>query len=185
MTEQLIDLRSDTVTGPTAGMRAAMAAAEVGDDVYGEDPTVRVLEERVAELLGKEAAVYLPSGTMCNEIALKVHTRPGDEVLADRTSHLIHFEGGAPGLLSGVLTSALHESFRVPWVELVVIRELDGVADEDAVVDRVLAELRAAPGALVPPAIGKAEDPRRAIAEHVAAVLERFGRHGFFVGGGA
>ena len=103
----MIDLFSDTLTRPTPEMRRFMCEAEVGDEQKGEDPTVNRLQEMVAELLGKEAAVYLPSGTMCNEIALKVHTRPGDEVLADRTSHLIHFEGGGPGLLSGVLTSAL------------------------------------------------------------------------------
>jgi len=103
----VIDLYSDTLTRPTPDMRRFMCEAEVGDEQKGEDPTVNLLQEMVADLLGKEAAVYLPSGTMCNEIAVKVHTRPGDEVLADRTSHLIHFEGGGPGLLSGVLMSAL------------------------------------------------------------------------------
>ena len=103
----MIDLYSDTVTRPTADMRRFMCEAEVGDEQKGEDPTVNLLQEMVCDLLGKEAAVYLPSGTMCNEIALKVHTRPGDEVLADRTSHLVHFEGGGPGLLSGVLVSPL------------------------------------------------------------------------------
>src|SRR5216683_2704085 len=103
----VIDLFSDTLTKPTPEMRRFMCEAEVGDEQKGEDPTVTRLQEMVAELLGKEAAVYLPSGTMCNEIAVKVHTRPGDEVLADRTSHLTHFEGGGPGLLSGVLMTAL------------------------------------------------------------------------------
>ena len=103
----MIDLYSDTITRPTPEMRRFMCEAEVGDEQKGEDPTVNLLQEMVAELLGKEAAVFLPSGTMCNEIALKVHTRPGDEVLADRTSHVIHFEGGGPGLLAGVLVSAL------------------------------------------------------------------------------
>src|SRR5258707_979852 len=103
----VIDLFSDTLTKPTPEMRRFMCEAEVGDEQKGEDPTVTRLQEMVAELLGKEAAVYLPSGTMCNEIAVKVHTRPGDEVLGDRTSHLIHFEGGGPGLLSGVLMTAL------------------------------------------------------------------------------
>jgi SAM-dependent methyltransferase len=87
--------------------------------------------------------------------------------------------------VTGVLTSALHESFRVPWIELVVIRELDGKSDQAAVVARVLAEVRDAPSALVPAAMSKAPDPKRAIEEHVTAVLERFGRHGFFVGGEA
>ena len=103
----MIDLYSDTMTRPTPEMRRFMCEAEVGDEQKGEDPTVNRLQEMVAELLGKETAVFLPSGTMCNEIALKVHTRPGDEVLADRTSHVIHFEGGGPGLLAGVLVSAL------------------------------------------------------------------------------
>jgi len=103
----VIDLYSDTMTKPTPDMRRFMCEADVGDEQKGEDPTVNRLQEMVAELLGKEAAVYLPSGTMCNEIAVKVHTRPGDEVLADRTSHMIHFEGGGPGLLSGVLVSPL------------------------------------------------------------------------------
>ena len=88
-------------------MRAFMCDAEVGDEQKGEDPTVNRLQAMVAELLGKEAALFLPSGTMCNEIALKVHTRPGDEVLMDRTAHPIHFEAGAPGLLSGVIITGL------------------------------------------------------------------------------
>jgi threonine aldolase len=103
----VIDLFSDTLTKPTPEMRRFMCEAEVGDEQKGEDPTVNLLQEMVADLLGKEAALYLPSGTMCNEIAVKVHTRPGDEVLADRTSHLIHYEGGGPGLLSGVIMTSL------------------------------------------------------------------------------
>lgn len=90
----IIDLRSDTVTRPTPGMRQAMADAEVGDDVYGEDPTVRELEERTAELLGKEAALFVPSGTMANQIAVGLHARPGDELLCDATSHVYVWEGG-------------------------------------------------------------------------------------------
>lgn len=96
-----IDLRSDTVTRPTDGMRRAMAAAEVGDDVYGEDPTVRRLEERVAELLGHEAALFVPSGTQGNQIAIGLACRPGDEVIAEAGSHCIHFEGGALSALWG------------------------------------------------------------------------------------
>lgn len=102
-----VDLNSDTVTKPSREMRAFMCDAEVGDEQKGEDPTINRLQAMVAELLGKEAALFLPSGTMCNEIALKVHTRPGDEVLMDRTAHLFHFEAGAPGLLSGVVLSGL------------------------------------------------------------------------------
>jgi threonine aldolase len=99
----MIDLRSDTVTRPTPGMRAAMATAEVGDDVFGEDPTVRRLEERVAELLGKEAALFVPSGTMSNQICIKVHTQPGDELICDVHSHIYNYEAGGPAVLSGVM----------------------------------------------------------------------------------
>ena len=97
-----VDLYSDTVTRPTADMRRFMCEAEVGDEQKLEDPTVNQLCEMVAELLGKEAAVFLPSGTMCNEIALRVHARPGEEVIAHQTAHPIHFESGGPGALAGV-----------------------------------------------------------------------------------
>ncbi len=99
---QKIDLRSDTVTKPTPAMREAMTQAEVGDDVYGEDPTVNRLEAMAAEMLGKEAAVFVPSGVMGNQLALRLHTRPGDEVIVDSTSHLIRYEGGSASSLSGV-----------------------------------------------------------------------------------
>jgi len=98
----IVDLRSDTVTRPSQPMREAMARAAVGDDVYGEDPSVNQLQERVAALLGKEAALYVPSGTMANQIALSVHTRPGDEVLVSHGAHCMVFESGAAGALSGV-----------------------------------------------------------------------------------
>lgn len=97
-----VDLYSDTVTRPTLEMRRFMCDAEVGDEQKHEDPTVNLLQEMVAELLGKEAAVFLPSGTMCNEIALRVHCRPGEELLAHRTAHPIHFESGGPAALAGV-----------------------------------------------------------------------------------
>jgi threonine aldolase len=97
-----IDLRSDTVTRPTVGMREAMAHAEVGDDVYGDDPTVHALEERTASLLGKEAAVFMPTGTMTNQVALRTHTESGDEILADIGAHVFTSEGGAPAGLSGI-----------------------------------------------------------------------------------
>lgn len=97
-----IDLRSDTVTRPTAAMRAAMAAAEVGDDQYGEDPSTNRLQARVAELLGKEAALWLPSGTMANQVALRVLTRPGDEVVASRESHAGWHEVGGAAANAGV-----------------------------------------------------------------------------------
>ncbi len=99
---KLYDLRSDTLTKPSPAMRAAMADAEVGDDVYGEDPTVKRLESRVAEILGKENALFVPSGTMANQIAILLHTRPGDEVLVGEGTHCMNFEGGAAGAWSGV-----------------------------------------------------------------------------------
>jgi len=98
----MIDLRSDTVTRPSPAMREAMARAEVGDDVYGEDPTVRMLEETVASLLGKEAALFVPSGTMGNQLALLTSTRRGDEVVCGEGAHLAWFESGAGAALSGV-----------------------------------------------------------------------------------
>jgi threonine aldolase len=98
----IIDLRSDTVTRPTAGMRRAMAEAEVGDDVFGDDPTVRRLEERTAHLLGQEEGLFVPSGTMGNQLAVRCHTRPGDEVLIEAGAHVWNYEGGAAAALSGV-----------------------------------------------------------------------------------
>lgn len=98
----MIDLRSDTVTKPTEAMRAAMAAAPVGDDQFGEDPTVNALQERVAALLGKEAALWVPSGTMANQVALRVLTRPGDTVLVSRESHAVWSEMGGGGANAGV-----------------------------------------------------------------------------------
>ncbi len=105
----MIDLRSDTVTKPTPAMRRAMAEAEVGDDVFGEDPTARRLEARVAALLGKEAAVFVPTGVMGNQLAIKVHTRPGDEVVVAERSHIFHYESGAPAVLSGVQLRPIEE----------------------------------------------------------------------------
>lgn len=98
----IIDLRSDTVTRPTKGMLDAMFSAEVGDDVFGEDPTINALEERAAKLFGKEAGVFCPSGTMTNQIAINVHTKPGDELICDYTSHIYQYEGGGMARNSGV-----------------------------------------------------------------------------------
>ncbi len=98
----IVDLRSDTVTRPDAGMRAAMAAAEVGDDVFGEDPTVNALEARVADLLGKEAGLFVPTGTMANQIAIRCLTQPGDEILLEADAHPFHYEAGAAAVISGV-----------------------------------------------------------------------------------
>src|SRR6266478_2559803 len=102
MPDSTIDLRSDTVTRPTPGMRAAMAAAEVGDDVFGDDPTVIRLQERVAALLGKEAALFVPSGTMSNQVCLKLLTRPGDDVIVGDEAHIVWHEAGASAANSGV-----------------------------------------------------------------------------------
>ncbi len=101
-TPVLIDLRSDTVTRPTPDMRRAIAEAEVGDDVFGDDPTVKHLEARTADLLGHEAALFVPSGTMGNQLAVRCHTRPGDEVLLEAGAHIWNYEGGAAAALSGV-----------------------------------------------------------------------------------
>jgi threonine aldolase len=102
-----IDLRSDTVTQPSAGMRQAMAAAPVGDDQYGEDPSVNRLQERIADLLGKEVALFVPSGTMANQIGLKILTRPGDEVILGDEAHIVWHESGAGAANSGVQFSVV------------------------------------------------------------------------------
>jgi len=99
---EIVDLRSDTLTRPTADMRAAMMAAEVGDDVYGEDPTVRALEAETAAALGKDAAVFTPSGTMANQIAILLHTRPGDSVICEEGAHVHVHETGSGAALAGV-----------------------------------------------------------------------------------
>ncbi|AGA25540.1 low-specificity L-threonine aldolase [Singulisphaera acidiphila] len=104
MTRPAIDLRSDTVTRPTPAMRKAMAEAEVGDDVYDEDPTVKALERRTAELFGMEAALFMPSGTMTNQVAIGVHVAPGDEVLCDASAHIYVWEGGGIARLSNATT---------------------------------------------------------------------------------
>ena len=96
-----VDLRSDTVTQPTAAMRAVMEAAEVGDDVLGDDPTVQALQDHLASMLGKEAALFVPSGTMSNAVAIRAHTSPGDEIVTETTSHIYQYEGGGYAALSG------------------------------------------------------------------------------------
>ena len=97
----IIDLRSDTVTRPGKEMLEAMFNAKVGDDVFNEDPTVIELQNKVAKLFQKDAALFVPSGTMANQIAIKVHTKPGDEVICDTTSHIYNFEGGGIAFNSG------------------------------------------------------------------------------------
>ncbi len=100
----IVDLRSDTVTKPTADMRRAMAEAEVGDDVFGDDPTVNRLQARVATLFGRDAALFVPSGTMGNQVCLAAHTQPGDEVLFEAHAHIFDYEVAAAAVLSGILT---------------------------------------------------------------------------------
>ncbi len=102
MAQKIIDLRSDTITLPTPAMRRCMASAEVGDDVFGEDPTVNLLEARTAEILGKEAALFVPSGTMANQIAIRAHTEPGDEIAVEANAHIYYYECGSPAALAGV-----------------------------------------------------------------------------------
>ena len=104
----MIDLRSDTVTQPTEGMREAMAKAVLGDDVLGDDPTVIELQEKAAKILGKETALYVPSGTMSNIVATRTHTSPGDEIVTEAHSHIYQYEGGAFAALSGCSVALVH-----------------------------------------------------------------------------
>lgn len=115
----MIDLRSDTVTRPTDGMRAAMAAAPVGDDQFGEDPTINELQARMAALLGKEAALWLPSGTMANQVALRALTRPGDDVIVSRETHAVWHETGGGGANAGVQFTEIGTGGRFTAAELV------------------------------------------------------------------
>jgi len=104
MTNPVIDLRSDTVTKPSAGMRDAMAGAPVGDDVYGEDPTINSLEERVAQLFGKEAALFCPSGSLANQLSIRMLVNPGEELITETNSHIVRAELGAGAVFSGITT---------------------------------------------------------------------------------
>src|ERR671922_13083 len=106
----MIDLRSDTVTKPTAAMRRAMAEAEVGDDVYGEDPTVNRLQERAAEIFQKEAALFVPTGSMGNQIAVKLHTRPGTEVVIEERGHIYNYEMATMAAVAGTLARPVRSS---------------------------------------------------------------------------
>ncbi|MGI8668724.1 MAG: low-specificity L-threonine aldolase [Aridibacter sp.] len=117
----MIDLRSDTVTKPTAAMRKAMAEAEVGDDVYREDPTVLRLQEKAAELFGKEAAIFMPTGSMGNQVAVKLHTKPGDEIIVEERGHIFNWEMGTPAVMSGVTirpVKAASKSGMLKWSEI-------------------------------------------------------------------
>src|ERR1035438_7066987 len=115
----IIDLRSDTVTRPTVEMRAAMAVAEVGDDVYGEDPTVNLLEKRAAEIFGREAALFVPTGTMGNQIGIRLHTEPGQEVICESRSHIVDWEMATAAVFSGCLIRAIPtESGTLTWKDI-------------------------------------------------------------------
>lgn len=117
----MIDLRSDTVTKPTPAMRKAMAEAEVGDDVYAEDPTVNRLQERAAEIFGKESALFVPTGSMGNQIAVKLHTKAGDEIIVEERGHIFNWEMGTPAAMSGVTirpVRAANESGMLTWAEI-------------------------------------------------------------------
>ena len=116
---KIIDLRSDTVTRPSAIMRAAMAAAEVGDDVYGEDPTVNLLERRAAERFGREAGLFVPTGTMGNQIAIRLHTQPGQEVVAEARAHIMDWEMATAAVFSGCLIRAVQaEHGTLTWKQI-------------------------------------------------------------------
>lgn len=128
----MIDLRSDTVTKPSSAMRTAMANAEVGDDVYGEDPTVNRLQERSAEIFGKEAALFVTSGTMGNQIAVKVHTRPGDEVIIEERGHIFNYEVGAASIIAGVTIRPVRSgdgSGILTWDDIAPAVSSDGIYD--------------------------------------------------------
>ncbi|MEK7819213.1 MAG: GntG family PLP-dependent aldolase [Bacteroidota bacterium] len=113
----MIDLRSDTVTKPSIEMRKAMAEAIVGDDIFGEDPTVIILQEKVASLLGKEAGLFVPSGVMSNQIAIKVSTSPGDEIICEEESHIFNYETSAPAVLSAVQIKTIRGNFGIMKLE--------------------------------------------------------------------
>ena len=127
MIHPVIDMRSDTVTKPTPGMRRAMVEAEVGDDMSGEDPTVNKLEERVAAMLGKEAALFVTSGTMSNQICIRCHTVPGDELLCEVNNHIFQYESGAPAALSGVMCQTMMGEYGV-----IDVADLEGLVKPDA-----------------------------------------------------
>lgn len=126
MPEKCLDFRSDTVTRPTPEMRAAMAQAEVGDDVFGEDPSINRLQQRVAEMLGKEAAIYVPSGTMANLIGVRLHCRPGDEMICEAGCHIVCYEQAGYAQLNGVAARMVEGRFGVMQPE-----QLEGLVRPD------------------------------------------------------
>ena len=132
----MIDLRSDTVTEPSAAMRAAMAAAPVGDDVIDVDPTVARLQDLIAEMLGKEAAMFMPSGTMTNQVAVRLHCRPGDEFICESGCHIYNYEQGAFAQLSQTIARTVDGADHV--MHLNQIRNLIRKDDEHSVVTRLV-----------------------------------------------
>ena len=148
----MIDLRSDTVTQPTAAMRRAMAEAEVGDDVYGEDPTVNELERTAAAIVGKEAALFVPSGTMGNQIAIAVHARPGTEVICEARAHVIEYELASMAVISGCMPRPIATPDGVltaPLIEKARRAELPGLTRAGVIVVENTHNL--ASGAVTPP----------------------------------
>lgn len=130
--EELVDLRSDTVTRPTPEMRRAMAEAVVGDDVFSDDPTVNQLEQVAAARMGKEAALFVPTGSMGNQVAIRTHTKPGDAIICDADAHLAYYEAGGPAALSHVMTD--------------VVTSRHGLMDYDMVAARIRRETMHTPG---------------------------------------
>jgi threonine aldolase len=148
----VIDLRSDTVTQPTEEMRRAMAAAEVGDDVYGEDPTVNRLQELAAQVIGKEAALFVPSGTMGNQIAIAVHARPGTEVICESRAHVIEYEMASMAVISGCMprpVGTTHGILGAGLIEAALRADLPGLTRPGVIVVENTHNL--ASGAVTPP----------------------------------
>lgn len=125
--KEIVDLRSDTITRPTPGMREAMAKAEVGDDVFGEDPTVNTLQQRCAQLLGKEAALFVPSGTMANLLAACSQTTPGDTVILSRDAHMFHYESGGVARIGGLMTKLIDS----PILDPDAVTDAINLSDDD------------------------------------------------------
>ena len=124
---KIIDLRSDTLTKPSPEMREAMASAEVGDDVFDEDPTINALQEKIKELTGKDAAMFVSSGTQANQISINAHTQPGNEVICEYRSHIFNYEAGSPAMLSGVQLHPIYGEYGIIKEEEIIeaIRKTD------------------------------------------------------------
>ncbi|MCB0472572.1 MAG: threonine aldolase family protein, partial [Flavobacteriaceae bacterium] len=134
----IINLLSDTVTKPTAGMLDAMFHAEVGDDVFKADPTVNKLQKKIAAMFGKEAALFFPSGTMANQVAIKLHTQPGDQLICDKWAHVYNYEGGGPAFNSGV-SCKLIDGNRGMFTAQQVVESISNREDIHAAITRLVA----------------------------------------------